>query len=78
MPHRSKITKALRFLKKNPRIPAKGIRFIGNKLQETEEEGQTQAYLKNAYTHLRKNQNYSLNHPIMRNIRRLSTSIGRR
>lgn len=75
MAQRAKVVKALRFLNKNPKIPGKGIRYISQKLQETEEEpGETQKYLKSAYGYLQRNTN---NQQILRNIRRLSTSIGK-
>jgi hypothetical protein len=62
-------------LKKNSKIPDKGIRYIGRKLQETEDTpGQTQKYLKSAYQYLQKGPKT----PILRNIMRLSTSISRR
>ena len=76
MPQRAKIVNALRFLNKTPRIPGRGIQYIGRKLQETEEEpGQTQQYLKSAYQYLQKNQRTS---PMLKNIRRLSAAIGKR
>jgi hypothetical protein len=74
MPQRSQVTKALRFFHRNPAIPAKGIRFIASKLQETEEEeGETQRYLKSAYTYLER-QRYP-NKRMLRNIKRLSGAI---
>lgn len=76
MPQRDEISKALRFLKQNPQIPEKGIMYIGKKLRETEEEeGQSQKLLKSAYQYLGRGRNYPVNHPIMRNIRRLSRGI---
>jgi hypothetical protein len=75
MPQRSKVVSALRFINKNPKVPEKGIKYIGRKLQETEEEpGQTQKYLKSAYQYL---QRQSKGSPILKNIRRLSTAIGK-
>jgi phosphorylcholine metabolism protein LicD len=71
MPQRSQVTKALRFFHKNPTVPAKGVKFIAKKLQETEEEeGETQRYLKSAYTYLER-QRYP-NKRMLRNIKRLS------
>ncbi len=73
---RAEVTKALRFFSQNPRVPAKGFRYIAGKLQETEEEpGQTQAYLRSAYHYLRRKQLYPANHPMLRNITRLSQEI---
>jgi hypothetical protein len=76
MPQRAEVTKALRFFKQNPRIPARGIQYIANKLHETEEEsGQTQAYLRSAYHYLRRKHQYPVKHPMLRNINRLATEL---
>jgi hypothetical protein len=75
MPQQTNVTKALRFLRQNPRTPEKGIMHISRKLQETEEEnGETQKLLGSAYRYLRKQR---LNDPMLRNIRRLSRAMGK-
>jgi hypothetical protein len=74
---RPKVVEALRFLKDHPRIPDKGIRYIGNKLREMEEEpGEIQAYLKSAYQYVQ--QKRDLRTVMARNIQRLSASIQER
>jgi hypothetical protein len=75
MAQQAKVTKALRFLKQNPRIPEKGIMYIGRKLREEEEEGETQKLLGSAYRYLRNKRAYPVNHPLMRNVRRLGRAI---
>jgi hypothetical protein len=66
------VRKALRFLEQNPHIPEKGIRYIAQKL---EDEPNTQEYLRAGYQYLRKKKEYPLNHPTLRNIRRLSKAM---
>jgi nitrate/TMAO reductase-like tetraheme cytochrome c subunit len=74
MPQRTNVTKALRFLHTHPAIPAKGMKYIAGKLQETEEEpGETQKYLKTAYQYLEKRR--TPNKRMLRNIKRLSGAL---
>ena len=76
MGQRNEVTKALRFFKQNPKIPAKGIRYIAGKLRKTEEEsGQTKEYLRSAYHYLRRKRLYPENHPMLRNIDRLAREL---
>ena len=77
MPQNRQVTSALRFLKQNPNVPAKGLMYISRKLQETEENpGETQNLLRSAYYHLGKRQGLKKTHPLMRNIRRLNRAVG--
>lgn len=74
MSQRTEVTRALRYFRDHPNTPAKGIKYIANKLRETEEEdGETQRYLKSAYTYLER-----LRYPnkrLMQNIKRLSSAV---
>lgn len=73
MPLRHKVVNALRYLKQNPRVSERGIKFIANKLQEDPEEAQK--YLRLARRHLVKGEHYPLDHPMVRNINRLSRQV---
>ena len=58
---RPKVIEALRYLKEHPKIPGKGIRYIGNKLLEAEEEpGEVQAYLKSAFQYVQQKRDLNL------------------
>jgi len=77
MPQTEQVRSALRFLSRNPNVPAKGLRYIGRKLQETEESpGETQNLLRSAYHYLGKRRMLKPEHPMMRNIRRLNKVVG--
>ena len=74
---RPKVVEALRFLKDHPKIPERGIRYIGNKLREIEERpGEIQTYLKSAFQYVQ--QKRDLRSAMSRNIQRLSASIQQR
>jgi hypothetical protein len=76
MPQQPEVTKALRFLRNNPKIPEKGIKFLSRKLKGTEEEEEeTQKLLQSAYQYLQRKRAYSPTHPLMRNIGRLGRAI---